>query len=266
MTTIHTTVTPHWARLASMIVLAVPALLPEAAHADERRFTFLRTATTHAKGTVEFEHWTTVKWDRPGDSYDGYWRLDFREEIEVGLTDHFQLAFYVADWRVKHTDDTGTKTEFRNSALELKWNLTDPTTDLVGIGAYLEGKFGDEKLAAEGKLLVQKNIDQLQLLYNLTLEGEWEDENYTEAKGKIKNQFGASWQLTENLFAGAELLVDTTLPRWRTSDATTGIYLGPAVAWHGKGWFIAGTLEFLVNRGSYDGDGMMFRTIVGIDF
>ena len=235
------------------------------ASAGERRFTYLNDVYTHPVGTIEFEHWTTLKWDKPDN--DGYWRLDFREEIEIGLTDTMQIAIYAADWRVKHSSDgDGTKVEYRDTGVELKWNLSDPTTDLLGLGLYLEGKFGPEKLAAEGKLLVQKNLDKLQLIYNLTIEGEWEEAHYVEAKGKIKNQFGASWQLNERLFVGAELLVNTTLPQWRSSDATTSVYLGPALAWHGDGWFIAATMEFLLNRNSFDGDRYQFRTIVGFDF
>ncbi len=247
------------------LLTAAHATLDTTAQADTRRFTYLRDVNVHTPGSVEFEHWTTVKWDKPGG--DGYWRLDFREEIEFGITDNFQLAVYAADWRVKHNSDAaGTEVHYRDTAIELKWKLSDPTTDVLGVGLYAETKFGPEKLAVEGKLLLQKNIDKLQLLYNLTVESEWEERHYVEAKGKIKNQFGASWQLSERWFIGAELLVDITLPSWRSSDATTNVYLGPALAYHGDGWFIAATLEFLTNRGSSDSERYQFRTIVGFDF
>jgi hypothetical protein len=251
--------------LATCLVAAAHAAMDAPAQADTRRFTFLREVNVHTPGSIEFEHWTTVKWDKPGS--EGYWRLDFREEIEFGVTENFQFSLYAADWRVKHNSDAaGTEWQYRDTALELKWKLADPTTDLLGVGLYAETKFGPEKLAVEGKLLLQKNLDKLQLLYNLTIEGEWEEQHYVEAKGKIKNQFGASWQLSERFFAGAELLVNTTLPSWRTSDATTNVYIGPALAYHGDGWFIAATLEFLANRGSSSSERYQFRTIVGFDF
>ncbi|MBT4768672.1 MAG: hypothetical protein HOO04_09965 [Phycisphaerae bacterium] len=252
--------------LLSCCILAIAhATLDAAAVAGTRRFTYLRDVNVQTPGSIEFEHWTTVKWDKPGT--EGYWRLDFREEIEFGITDNFQLALYVADWRVKHNSDAaGTEWQYRDTAIEAKWKLSDPTTDFLGVGLYAETKFGPEKLAAEGKLLLQKNLDKLQLLYNLTVEGEWEEEHYVEAKGKIKNQFGASWQLSESFFVGAELLVNTTLPSWRSSDATTNVYLGPALAYHGDGWFIAATLEFLMNPDNSNSERYQFRTIVGFDF
>lgn len=252
--------------LLSCCILAIAhAALDTSAVADTRRFTYLRDVNVHTPGSIEYEHWTTVKWDKPGAK--GYWRLDFREELEFGITDNFQLAVYVADWRVKHDSNAaGTELQYRDTALELKWNLSDPTTDALGVGLYAETKFGPEKLAVEGKLLLQKNLDKLQLLYNLTVESEWEEEHYVEAKGKVKNQFGASWQLSERFFAGAELLVNTTLPSWRSSDATTNVYLGPALSYHGDGWFIAATLEFLMNRDSSNSERYQFRTIVGFDF
>ena len=60
-----------------------------------RHFTFLYEANTSSRGSLELENWVT--WQRttgPG-RFD---RVDFRHELEYGVTDKFQASIYVADW------------------------------------------------------------------------------------------------------------------------------------------------------------------------
>src|SRR5438093_12227797 len=60
-----------------------------------RHFTFLYQANTSAPGSLELENWVTWQHaSRPG-RFD---QVDFRHELEYGVTDKFQASIYLADW------------------------------------------------------------------------------------------------------------------------------------------------------------------------
>ena len=71
------------------------ALLPRA-NAGSRRFTYVYEATTAAPGSVESENWVT--WKTSPAEERGFNQVDFRHELEFGLTEHLQLGIYLADW------------------------------------------------------------------------------------------------------------------------------------------------------------------------
>ena len=73
-------------------MVALAAAIGTAAQADNRRFTFTYEATTMAPGEREYEQWVTWKTHKGNDSK--YDRIDFRHELEFGVTDNFQLGLY----------------------------------------------------------------------------------------------------------------------------------------------------------------------------
>src|SRR5947199_10557073 len=60
-----------------------------------RHFTFLYEAPTSASGSLELENW--VSWQRITEP-DRSDEVDFRHELEYGVTDKFQVSVYLADW------------------------------------------------------------------------------------------------------------------------------------------------------------------------
>jgi hypothetical protein len=236
--------------------------------ADQGMWTYLKTVNVHAPGEMEYEQYVTAKWDYDDDD-DGKYRFDFRHEFEFGITDNFQMAVYLADWRVKHSDSSGTITEFRTSALEFKYKFSDPVTDPIGFAGYGEFKIGSEKFALEGKALFQKTIDRWNFGYNFVLEAEWEDNGangarYVNSKGKIANYLGIAYQVVPSFSVGAEILAITPIPDWAGTD-TTRFYAGPALSYRGRGWHITTTFEVGLNR--VPGvERFQLRTIFGIDF
>src|SRR5689334_20893004 len=64
-----------------------------------RRFTYIYEATTAAPGPVEMENWIT--WRTSPREERRFNSLDFRHELEFGLTERLQLAIYLADWRYR---------------------------------------------------------------------------------------------------------------------------------------------------------------------
>ncbi|MDP6601804.1 MAG: hypothetical protein QGH76_05855, partial [Phycisphaerales bacterium] len=160
------------------VVLASPA----AAH--NRKFPWLYDPGILPVGEVEYEQWVTLKRDKQSDSNYEEWK--FRHEIEWGATENLQLAIYLADWRYKQ-DSSRTKVQYRDVAFEAIYALQKGTEGDPDISVYGEIKVGDELIELEGKGLFQWDIGQTTLLYNITLEAEWEGRHYNEDKGKLEN-------------------------------------------------------------------------------
>lgn len=213
------------------------------------------------KGAWEFEHWMTWK------SYDDKDRFDFRHELEYGVTDRFQLALYLIDWRYEDFEDGGSETTYQNTAIEAIYNLTDPVTSLLGSALYGEVKLGDKKFAMEGKVLLQKDWGPLSAVYNFTLEAEWEGDgldSLNEKKGEIKNSAGLSYQITPSFLVGVEALHEFEIDDWdeRGDDA---VYVGPNISFR-KGSFFA-TAAWLGQATSVGGEAdHQLRVLVGINF
>ena len=204
-------------------------LLPSICLAGARHFTFVYEAPTSPAGSIESENWTTTRFS------DGFTEANFRHEIEIGITEHFQASIYFANWDYTRRENRGA--HYDSSSLELIYNLTNPVTDPIGISLYQEIGGGRRALESETKLIAQKNFGPLILAYNLTLEAEWEDENLREHNGEIQQAFGASYELSPRVSVGAEMLHEVLLPAWHSSEAENNFFIGPNVSYRGNRWF-----------------------------
>ena len=204
-------------------------LLPSICLAGARHFTFVYEAPTSPAGSIESENWTTTRFS------DGFTEANFRHEIEIGITEHFQASIYFANWHYTRRENRGA--HYDSSSLELIYNLTNPVTDPIGISLYQEIGGGRRALESETKLIAQKNFGPLILAYNLTLEAEWEDENLREHNGEIQQAFGASYELSPRVSVGAEMLHEVLLPAWHSSEAENNFFIGPNVSYRGNRWF-----------------------------
>ncbi|MGI8602784.1 MAG: hypothetical protein ACR2OZ_07260 [Verrucomicrobiales bacterium] len=189
---------------------------------------------TSPAGDIEYEQWVTWKAHKANDSK--FHRLEFRHELEFGLTDRLQLGIYLADWEIVDSkSDSGA--EYKKSAVELIYSLSDPTADPIGSALYFEAGLGPEIALLEAKLLLQKNFGPISAVYNFTLEAEWEGDDYAEEVGEIKNTIGVVYQVNPSLSFGFEALHEVELADW--SDAGDNVfYLGPNVSYR-KGDFFA---------------------------
>lgn len=255
----------HVSGLSHLIIAACAAtgLICPAADAGERRFTYSYEATTQPKGEVEYEQWVTWKTDKDTDSK--FDRIDFRHELEFGITDNFQLGLYIADWRYqdgRSVDDNGA--EYRDTAIELIYNLSDPVEDDLGFALYGEVKFGDELFELEGKLIVQKNLGKWVLAWNGTVEAEWEGSDYSEDNGEFSQTLGASYQFSPKLTAGFELLHEVEYEDWSEWQDHV-VYLGPNVSVRTPGWWMTITPLFQVTDIDNEPN-FQARFIFGFDF
>lgn len=208
------------------VATAIATFAAGSAEGSERKFAFNYEVTTAPKGTVELENWVT--WKHSDNSAGKVDRFDFRHELEFGITDHFQAAVYLANWTYDHRDPE-QKARYQNSGVELIYNFTNPTTDILGTAVYLEAVAGDENLEIEGKILLQKNFGPLVLAYNAVLEAEWEGHKLEERTGEFSQTLGLSYELTRNLAVGGELLHEVEFPDWGKAEDGR-VWVGPNVA------------------------------------
>ncbi len=233
-------------RTLCVVMLCASTIATVRVHADERRFTFVYEATTLPKGAWEYEQWVT--WKTAKESNRDFDRFDFRHEIEIGLTDHFQLGIYVSDWRYEENRPQGVhRGDWRNVAVEGKLNLTNPTTDPVGLALYGEVKVGDELLELEGKLIAQKNFGAFVLAYNAILEAEWEGSHFDEDNGEVAQTLGVSYQFSPRFLAGMELLHEIGIPDWQGASGKGILYLGPNFSYRAQKWWATLTPLFQVS-------------------
>ena len=240
--------------------IAAFSALATTAFAGDRKFTYSYDATTAPKGSVEFEQWITWKADRSGGTKN---RFDFRHEVEIGLTDRLQLGLYLSDWSVTRENGT-TKSVWNDAAVEMIYNLSNPTTDLLGSAIYGEVKLGDELFVLEAKLLLQKNVGPWTFVYNAVVEAEWEGADYEEEIGVFEQTLGISYDLSPSFSLGVEAKHELEYEGW-SGSADSAVYVGPVAAWRTQGFFIAGTVLFQASELDSEAD-VQTRVIFGFDF
>jgi hypothetical protein len=222
--------------LSTLVAIGAIAAAGSTVKADARAFTFTYETTTMPPGEVEYEQWIT--WSTHKDSDSTYDRFEFRHEIEFGVTDNFQLAFYLADWRYQDGDSVADDgTDYRGSYVEAIYSLTDPVEDFLGIALYGEAGGGDEFLKTEFKLLLQKNIGPFIIAWNGILEAEWEGERYTEDIGELGQTLGISYQIHPSFLVGLEAVHEVEIEDWEDSGDHV-LYLGPNFSYRSKKWWI----------------------------
>jgi hypothetical protein len=223
----------RWLMVAWIAALHFVAV--DAVKAGARRFTYVYEATTAAPGTVEGETWITWKTSPREESR--FNAVDFRHEIEFGITEHLQAAIYVADWG--YGEDPGANEHgfsYQDSALELIYNLTNPTTDLLGLALYGEVRGGPEELELESKIILQKNLGRFVLAYNGTLEAIWEGDRLEEKAGEFSQSFGVSYEISPAVLLGAELLHEIDIPDWSNAGDPI-LYGGPNLSYRRGNWW-----------------------------
>lgn len=230
--------------LASALVLG-GALCARPAAASERSFVFTQESRVLAPGQSEFEPWTTF---RAGRSH-YYSALDGRLELEHGLLPGLQLALYwnfATETQDVVTDSlTGelsrvTSSEFASASAELKYQLSDPTADLLGSALYFETTLGPRESELEAKLIVDRNLGRWLLCANAI--GELELEPVRSADGsELEKAFVLTPTLAAAyLFPHGSLGLELRAPLGLAGDADSAtLFGGPVLRWSDAGFWAA---------------------------
>lgn len=233
------------------------------AFAGSRRFTSVYEVITSPHGDIEFENWITWRTSKRDDR--GFDRIDFRHEIEFGITERFQAAVYLADWNYHRGRSAGEPGfTLDGSALELIYNLTNPVADPVGLAVYQEFQGGYRRFESESKLLAQKNFGKLIVAYNATLEAEWEGEGLGEREGEFQQSLGLSYEINPHLLFGAEFVHEIGFPGWSETEPGR-FFAGPNISIRRRTWWATTTALAQITRDREEPD-LQVRTVFGFSF
>ncbi|CAF0695888.1 DUF6662 family protein [Candidatus Methylacidithermus pantelleriae] len=238
-----------------------------ATYPHETPFVFTYLTELQPKGSWEFEQWVLPF---VGQQSGDYANIFFRDEIEYGISDQFQLALYVNSRYVEAfrnlpngftggPDVPATASplgrfrnfDFDSVSLEMIYQLLNPYKDPIGLALYFEPLFGTDKAEAEPKLLLQKNFfnDRLVVAYNFVWEWEWEKElegppgigPFEEHMAKemaMIHFVGVSYQLGNGWWLGVEGEEHSEFEGFTLKGIEhAAFFLGPAVHYGAERWW-----------------------------
>lgn len=243
MNTRHIELRKQIHRVALIILAVAVGVVAESqdAAASERRFTYTYQSLVLSRGDIELEPWTTVRIGR--ESF--YNRFDQRIEIEVGLTDRLQMAWYL-NLSALTRDVSGVRESsfnFKSVSSEWKYKLLDPVADPIGFALYVEGAFGPMEAELEAKIILDKQVGKILGAFNIVGEYEWELEGpgKTEREGVIEFDLGLAALLTQAWAIGVEMRMHMEF----TPDdgfAHAVLFGGPVVSYAARKWWVALTV------------------------
>lgn len=159
-------------------------------YAQDRVFTSTYQTNVMEKGGFDLEYITVFRTGKVG-AYSPFSfgrRLDSRLELEFGLGKNIQTAFYLNTSNFKYAllnnnamempTQTSIETSFSN---EWKIKLSDPVANRMGSAIYMEATVGSDEYSLEGKLILDKRINNEFIAFNLV--GEYELETEAEYDG-----------------------------------------------------------------------------------
>jgi hypothetical protein len=283
--------------MKTKLALLVLVLLPSSAFAGEGLFSRVYTTETVPKGHFELEQ--TVR-DRAERAYGSYNALDFRSEIEYGVTDEFQAALYLNTGYIHASgapDDNDAQGDtprgldrnrfgLESVALEFIYRAVSPVSGGLGVAFYMEPEFltmdmhnGDTyyySFANEFKLLLQKNFldDQLIAVLNVGFEYEYfaYQKMYQQEQPFIgefdwNNEIGVTYRVAPNWYAGLEARNHNEVGNFWSHDHSL-VWAGPAIHYGGQNlWATLGVLRQvygvpngLDDNGSFQGDNLFLHS------
>jgi hypothetical protein len=235
--------------LACVLAAAVCAARP--AGASVRSFVYTQESRVLSPGESELEPWTTFRAGRS--RY--YSALDGRLELEHGLLSHLQLALY---WNFStQTQDVVqdaltreltrvSESEFASASAELKYQLSDPTADVLGSALYFETTLGPRESELEAKLIVDRSVGKWLLAANAVAELELEpvrnaDGSELETALVLEPTLAAAYMLP---YGGASIGLELRAPIGVAGEAESAtLFGGPVVRWADQGFWAALGIE-----------------------
>jgi hypothetical protein len=262
------------------IVLSVVGALE--ARADESPFGYSYLTETLPKGAGELESWITWRTDKGKGTYDA---LDLRQEIEYGVTDRFQASLYLSQ-RYHHIhnsqpvelEDGVEEREYPNRnefafdgvQTEFIYSLLSPYEDPLGFALYLEPGWSrisrgsgehEDALSLEAKALFQKNFldDTLIAVLNVSPEYEWargKGIDHWENELELELTGGLTYRIAPGWYLGLETRYTSEYPNFPDESHREfwGMFLGPALHYAAKRWWMTVTALPQVYGEPHDGD------------
>ena len=151
----------------------------------------------------------------------------------------------------------------------IRYIALDPIKDSFGLAFKPEIEIGTDTFEIAGRVILQKNFDQLELVYNATLEAAWrEDEDgnkFGEREGEFTQSFGASFEFAPKWFAGAEAQWIIPMPDWKTGEEDQSFWIGPNISHHETNWALTVAPLFRITH-SDEEPLLALRAVIEVDF
>jgi len=219
--------------------IALTAGLTLTARADERLFTYTYEPETLPQGAWALEQWVTWRAGKTvGVGKENYNRLQFREELEYGVTDRYTMAFYVNSDYQSYDGPGGSDVsafEWSGVSLENVYLVLNPAEKPVGLSLYLEGAIANGEAELEEKIILGQRYGNWKWALNLVHATEWEDD-FGDVEGEVEFDFGLSCILSPRWALGFEVRGQSHLPNYEEWE-DFALYIGPALSYRRDRWF-----------------------------
>ena len=245
-------------KLKTVIIgIACGLTLASQAPATERLFTYTYEPETLPKGAVEFEQWVTQRSGRNSAvGKENFRRVQFREEIEYGVTDNYQLSLYF-NHQYEHFRNPTTgasRTDYRQKgvSIENKLMVWNPADHAVGLSLYLEPTYDGEDFELEQKIILGQRVGDWKWALNLSHETEWSDD-FSDKVGEFEITFGAAHELDSHWSLGLEIRHHAEISEYKDWEGYA-LYVGPVVSYRRENWWAALTVMPQVYGANFNGD------------
>jgi len=236
-----------------MLGFSMIAATAGTAAADLRSFTQTYEYSTTPEGKIDLEFWHT----QARQTWDADTPQTFEQilEIEYGITDHWDLAFYQVFAQATGDAMTAEPFHFAETKLETRYRLAERGEWPVDTVLYLEAakEFGESLYELEGKVIGARDFDRLTVAANAIAEIKLGNDA-AETEPELGFAVGATYQLHPKVRFGAETwgFLEEGELEWS---------LGPAISFQpGGALWLAATAGF----GLTDADAFSARAIIGI--
>lgn len=273
----------------ALLASLLPLLTPRFASANPRPLPFTYPWETLSQGQAEIEQYVDVVPLRVLEGSAGSTktvvepRFELQTEVEYGITDRLELGLYLVAKNAPEEAGAGAPLVFDGLKQRLRYRIGKEGQLPVDMSVYFEVAEMRDELEVEEKLNLQKRFGSLKLLANL-----WVAQSF-ERGGNVALELhptaGFTYQVTPNLFAGAEYWMKASVPLHEAQGAGHEVaapdspaafndsahqFAGPALAfvWD-KVWWSTGAYARLdeIGRPMQPGDhfGHFYvRTVIGL--
>lgn len=239
------------------LALACAAWAPPAP-GIERLFTYTHEPETQPQGALEFEQWVTARVGRNrAVGKADYYRLQFREELEYGVTDRYQVALYFNhDYEHFNDPDGGGTSHYRQKGVsfENKLLVLHPAERPIGLSLYLEPTLdaADGLFKLEEKIILGQRHGDWKWAVNLNHETEWEHQ-YRDTVGEFELTAGLAYILSPRWSVGVEMRHHAEIEEYRHWEGYA-FYLGPCVSYRRDRWWATLTAMPQLYGANFDGN------------
>ena len=240
-----------------LVSLALPA------HADRRAYGVTYEAVTAPQGELDVETWSTYTPDGEVDGSAASRGVREMIELEYGITDRWDAALY----NMLDIVSGDTASGYAGFKIETRYRPTQRGEWFVDPVFYVEFQQlfrGDAKQTLEGKLILAKDVGNVNAAVNVSIEEErltdktWNTE--LEYAAGVSYAFSPAWILGAETFGKAEKDMD---------EMENRLWVGPALSWAGGGTGSLRGIWVTLAGGaglSSGADAYYARLIVGLQF